>query len=153
MCMFSFGETFLILFCMLFFFFYYYLFRVSYNLLSTFACNLRRFAFSLATVGTTSDSYLWKKNDNNKKDVKEIMTKQGTTVKYIDLINCFIRKLESRLNFYYWEERTIMFLGFFFLDSWNYFMLLKWKMWPSLFTGRSIYQLKHLTVELLFIFV
>lgn len=76
MCMSSFGEANLD-----------FLFCVSYNLLTTFACNLRRFTFCLAIVGITFDSYLWKKK---RKDVKEIMTKQGTTVKYIDLINRFI---------------------------------------------------------------
>ena len=36
-----------------------------------------------------------KKKKKKEKDVKEIMTKQGTPVKYIDLINRFIRKKKS----------------------------------------------------------
>ena len=54
MCMSSFGEAEL-QFC------------VSYNLLTTFACTVRRFTFCLATVGTTFDSYLWRERERKKK--------------------------------------------------------------------------------------
>ena len=58
-----------------------------------------------------------------RKDVKEILTKQGTTVKYIDLINRFIRKLGSRLNYYCLEGRVNMILWFGKMSP-NYLILL-----------------------------
>lgn len=45
-----------------------------------------------------------------RKDMKEMMTKQRTSVKYIDPINRFIRKLESSMNPFFFEV-TMLFLS------------------------------------------